>query len=81
MPGDAEDDESDRQSDQRVGDVQPDRDNDGAEDDAEADEAVGATRACRNVPRPAGYRSPWAIACVISAALATWLTASTDVPA
>lgn len=42
MPGDAEDHERDREPDQRVRDVDPDRDRPRAEDDAEADEAVGA---------------------------------------
>jgi len=42
VPGYAEDDERDRKADQRVGDVEPDRDDERARDNAEADEAVGA---------------------------------------
>jgi hypothetical protein len=42
IPGDADDDEGDREPDQRVGDVQTDRDDERAQGDAEADEAVGA---------------------------------------
>jgi len=42
VPGDAEDDEGNREPDERVGDLGAERDHDRAEDDAEADETVRA---------------------------------------
>src|SRR6266566_5116413 len=42
FPGDVEDDEGDDEADDRVGEFQSDRDDGGAGEDAEADEAVDA---------------------------------------
>src|SRR5207244_12878329 len=43
LPRDAQDDDGDREADQRVGDLEPERYDDRARDDCEADESVNAS--------------------------------------